>query len=486
MSTESHSRPRSGRRRAAASLLLLGLVALALGAARPVGSSPPAPASAHAALDWLTGQLDGHGATLPGFTPGSTDWGLTADAVLAFVAAGRGSDVAARSATDALAAHVSEYTTWDPDVPGVRVAGATGKVLLVVASQGRDTSDVAGIDLEAELRSLMVTSGEARGRFADRVPDPTWDASNGFGQALSMLALAWTDDGVPAASVEFLSAQQCPGGGFRLTYTSPTCTSDSSADTDATALAVQALLAASPSPAGDAAVGRAVAWLLARQAPNGAVGGTGPTAAWNANSTGVVGQALRVAGRTAEADAAATWIRTMTQLASPEVDGTPAASDSGAIAYDPSARAAALASGISAGVTDQWRRATSQAVLALGLAPYAPVQAGPVVVPTTTVAPTTVDPTTSTVVPVTTVPITVAPDGLDTSTTTTAAPSSTVATAGLRATNASSTAGSSTSRVTPRPLAVTGQGSAPLVWTGLALLFVGAVIAGAGRRWSTR
>ena len=423
MSSTRTIRPPRG---AALTLCLSALLLAAFGVAiTSVGAvdrvDPVDPARATAAIDWLAGELDSNGGTLPGFTPGSTDWGVTADAVLTHVAAGRGGDASAQAATDQLSGALPAYTTFEPDIAGVRVAGATAKVLLVLISQGRDTSDIGsvggtgGVDLEAELRSLMGTTVEHAGRFADRVPDPTWDASNGFGQALSVLALARTTGGVPAEAVAYLMTQQCPAGGFRLSYpplAGPAvgCTTDPSADGDSTALAVQALLATTRTPTSDAALARAVAWLIARQDPStGGFGGSGPTSAVNANSTGVIAQALRAAGQIDAADRAAQWITSSLQLGTGE--------SAGAIGYNAAASAAASANGISAGVADQWRRATSQAALALGLAPYSPVIGPPVVLTSTTVpastpptsTPSASTPLTSTTVPASTPPISVLP-----------------------------------------------------------------------------
>ena len=402
---------RRARHVAIAVFVLAGLASVVAGAS--VAAAPPAPTTeADAALDWLGAQLVAHGNTLPGFAPGSSDWGLTADAVLAFVAAGRGSDAPAQAATDELAANVVVYTTWDPDVPGVRVAGATGKVLLALLAQGRDASDVGGVDLEAELRSLLVTTGAQAGRFVDRVPDPAWDASNGFGQTLAMLALGLTDGGVPAESVAFLLAQQCPAGGFRLNYTTtPGCVDDASADTDTTAASIQALLGVPRTTEVDAALMRGLQWLLSRQDATGAFGGTGPTAGINANSTGLIAQTLRAAGQSSSADAAASWITSTLQLTSENTAGGPAAADVGAVAYQRSAVDSAIATGIDAAAADQWRRSTSQAVLALGLAPYGRVDVDPVALPVTTTVPPTTQP--STTLPPTTLPPTTAPTTTD-------------------------------------------------------------------------
>ena len=480
------------RRRHVALLVAASMVVVGTVVGAGAGAAPPAPTTqADEAIDWLATQLAANGNTMPGFVPGSTDWGLTVDAVLAFVAAGRGGDPVAQSATDEIEANAAAYTTWDPGTPGVREAGATGKVLLAVLSQGRDGTNVAGVDLEAELRSLMLTSGAQIGRFADRMPDPAWDASNGFGQALSMLALALTDDGVPSDSVGFLLAQQCSAGGFRLTYAStPGCVDDATADTDASALAVQALLGVDRTPAVDAALVRALQWLRSQQDPaTGAFGGTGPTAAINANSTGLIAQTLRAAGQTAAADGAATWITSTVQLTAANTTGTPAAADVGAIAYQRAPLDTALVSGIDAAAADQWRRSTSQAVLALGLAPYGPADVDPVVVPTTTTSTTTSSTTTTTTT--TTVPSDVPIGGDGSAVGGTGNPVIGVAgaagaaagTVGVGAANSSAGTGSSTGSAagtgTAR-LASTGATSAPLLTGGLLAVLIGVVTLGAG------
>jgi LPXTG-motif cell wall-anchored protein len=381
------------------------------------GAAPDHAPQAATALAWLARQLDDHGGTMPGFTAGSTEWGLTMDAVLAFGAAGT-HDPAAIAATDriATAEAVATYTTWDPGVPGVRVAGATAKTVLALMTMGRSTT-VEGVDLEAQLRSLVVGSGVQRGRVVDQVPDPAWDASNGFSQALAILALSMTPGGVPPWAIDFLVAQQCPTGGFPLSYSiTGSCTDDASADPDASALAMQALLAVERTAPVRAALDRGASWLLSRQGSDGSFGGAGPTAGANANSTGVIAQTLRAAGATDAADRAATWITSRVQLDATSASGTPAADQVGAIAYAPGARSTALTEGITEAAADQWRRSTTQAVLALGLAPYGPQDVeplAPVSATTTTVTPTTAVPTTAvvatTVAPATTSPTSTGP-----------------------------------------------------------------------------
>ena len=389
------------RTRAVLALALCGLAVTAGFTGRPASAAPPS-VEAGPALDWLARQVLDNGGSLPGFSPGSSEWGLTADAVLAFVAAGRSSDPAAEAATDLLVSNTAEFTTWAPAMPQVRVAGATAKLLLVVTAMGRDATE-AGVDLDAELRALMVSDGPAAGRFADRVPDPAWDSSNGFGQPLALLALAMSPDGVPAQATSYLLQQQCPAGGFRLSYAgSNGCSSDGEADTDATAMALQALLSVPRSAEVSRASERAAAWLLSNQGSDGSFGGTGPTSAPNSNSTGLIAQSLRAAGQTEAADRAAAWIAQRTWLDPATAAGTAAAAHVGAIAYQPASRATALVEGVTEFAADQWRRATAQGVLAFGLAPFGPGGGDPLPPVTTTTTPpptittTTASPTTST------------------------------------------------------------------------------------------
>src|SRR4029079_7043218 len=99
------------------------------------------------------------------------------------------------------------------------------------------------------------------------------DHSDGFVQALNIIGLSRTAGGAPSNSVDFLLAQECPGGGFRLNYDGPFppdpnvpvtrgCTSDAEADTDATSVAIDALLALYPAVNYTATVNSAAAWLI--------------------------------------------------------------------------------------------------------------------------------------------------------------------------------------------------------------------------------
>ncbi|WP_052848971.1 fibronectin type III domain-containing protein [Streptomyces avicenniae] len=308
------------------------------------------------ALAWLTRELQRGDHALD--RAGTPDWGLTTDALLALAAADPAGTTAVRTA-DNLAAHAADYVTLAPEgAPDAVLSGPLAKLTLALAATGRDLHDVDGLDLEAELRALMATTGPDAGRFTDHHPGGP-DNSNTFGQSLAVLALARTDDGVPAAAVTDLTERQCPSGGFRLTpgtgAQGETCTGD----TDATALAVQALLTVPRTDTLDRVLGRAVGWLLARQdTATGAFGGTGPTRDPNANSTGLIAQTLAATGQTDAAARAADWLRTL-QLTEGD--------DSGALAYNPEAYEDGRRHGLDTAVRDEWRRSTTQAVLGLGL-----------------------------------------------------------------------------------------------------------------------
>jgi hypothetical protein len=353
---------------ATAAVAALAGAVLALGAAGGAQAAPASSPSATAATSWLEHQITANGGGLPGsgLVPGHRfDLGLTEDAVLALGAAGEGSSPAARAAAATVAAQATWFTTVD--VSSVRLAGPLAKTLLVAEVQGANAHSFGGTDIEARLRAIMATSGAGAGRFEDQGAGS--DSSNGFSQALAVLALLRTTDGVPAAAVTFLLQQQCPDGGFRLLYDSgSSCTAGSVEDPDATGLAVQALSALPTTGAVTVARDRAVAWLKATQnAATGSFSGSGPTAnVPNANSTGLAASGLRLGGETAAAAKAQAYLQSL-QLGSGK--------DAGAVAYDPAGRAAAPSGTIGGSALDQWRRATAQAVLGLGLPSYGEIVA---------------------------------------------------------------------------------------------------------------
>ncbi|MFB8205958.1 peptidase [Kitasatospora purpeofusca] len=258
----------------------------------PTAPAPTAPASSAsgdattyrpdaAAAGWLARQLV-NGDHFESVFDGTAypDQGLTIDAVLAFAAAGSADQAAARATAwlarpEILSGYLGDGTTE-------AYAGATAKLLLAAEVRGTAPSAFGGVDLPARLRSLLTPSG----RFSDR---SQWgDYSNAFGQSLALIALHRTPGGAPASAVDFLAAAQCADGGFPVAFGQATCTSD----TDATALAAQALAATGRSAKAKAGLD----WLTAHQNTDGGFAAAGATAS-NANSTGLATAALLPGGR---------------------------------------------------------------------------------------------------------------------------------------------------------------------------------------------
>jgi hypothetical protein len=290
------------------------------------------------------------------------DWGLTADAVIGLDAAGAGQDQAAAT-TSLLAANVKSYTTGvDWGAPDDVSAGSTAKLLNVAVAQNVDPGAFGGVDLVATLEGLLGPDG----LFVDRGAS---NFTNTIGQSLGIIGLDRVNPSsaslAPSAAVAGLRSLQCSDGGFRLFYPAADDTGCSS-DPDATAYAIQALVAVTG--AGDADVQRALDYLATKQnATTGGVGGSGPTAAANANSTGLAGQAFLAGGRTAPARLAARFI------ASLQYGCEFPTALRGGIAYDQSAYTAQSDAGADAEPADQDRRSTAQAILALAGTPLSVV-----------------------------------------------------------------------------------------------------------------
>ena len=321
----------------------------------PVGEDGPATSSEPALLaaGYLVRQLAAGGDMLSVDSGGVSypDWGVTADAVLALDAAGAGAAQAATT-TELLAQHVVDYVGFGD--PNEVSAGAVAKLLNVAVAQGVDPTAFGGHDLVATLTSLE----QPNGRFTD--VSAYGDFSNLFGQSLAVIALRRAGAGPSAAAVDFLAAQQCADGGFRLDP-DDACSSDP----DATAMAVQALVLVRG--ADDPAAVAGLDYLAGIQHADGGVGGAGPQSGVNANSTALAGQAFLAGGRTAQTDASIAFLSALQY-------GCGFARDlRGAIGYDETAYEDQQASG--ATPSDQDRRSTTQAALTLARTPLGEVSA---------------------------------------------------------------------------------------------------------------
>jgi hypothetical protein len=265
------------RTRFAVFLLTLAVVSTAAPALADAG---PGSVRNQAAAGWLARQMTGRSHFVIAFQ-GKTypNQGGTIDAILAFAATRTADGYGARA------------IGW-LERPGIRsgyigdgkansYAGATAKLALAAEVRGINPARFGGVNLIARLAKLLTPSG----RYSDH--SSFGDFSNAFSQSLAIIALS-RDGGAPAKAVSFLLASECSNGGFPLEFGLKSCASEP----DATAMDVQALLAAGRARAAQPAL----RWLARVQLRNGGFINAAAFPAANANSTGLAGEALAAGG----------------------------------------------------------------------------------------------------------------------------------------------------------------------------------------------
>ncbi|GAA2698319.1 MULTISPECIES: peptidase [Actinosynnema] len=418
-----------------AALIVTGLLAPALPAQAEPTASPGGAASG-----WLARQLvDGDHLETTFDGVAYPDHGLTADAVLAFAAAGVARDSGAKAT--AWLAKPENLPQYLGDGTTESYAGAHAKVALLAQVQGADPAAFGGVDLITRLTALQAPSG----RFSDK--SQYGDYSNGITQSLAVIALE-RHGSAPQAAVDYLVGQACAGGGFPQRLEQATC----EPDVDTTGYAAQAMLAAGKS----AEAAKALDWLVSVQGATGGFTDFSPAPKPNANSTGLAAQALRVGGRAAAADKAVAFLTGL------QVGCAGAEANRGAIGYD--------ASGFDAGTAT---RATAQAVLGVaGVGLTALEAGGSADVPTLKCdaqPPTTTTGSTTTTTTTTTAP------------TTTGSSSTPAATAPTTTSPAAVVTGKQTVA-----LANTGANIAPVVAIGTLMLVSGALALVVSRRRHSR
>jgi hypothetical protein len=349
----------------------------------------PSPASAvpnydqqptHIGSGWLSKQLTGGLVHNEQFD--FDDVGLSIDVALGLDAARRKAETV-EAITKSVAKNVDFYTTSGFNV----YAGATAKALLLAIKQGKNPHLFGGSDLLSRLEGRVSTTAPITGRIEDLF-DPNdefgADFANVIGQAYAAQALSLAKSPQAAPAVAFLLAQQCDKGYFRQSFTADKSRPDQScqgapksergASTDATAQAIIALQSVK-GPVAKAAAAKAAAWLADTQLADGSFTDTGkPHGIANSNSTGLAGWALGTEGSAkAAARRAAVWVRNL-QVPKPNPCAAKLVADVGAIAYDDDAYDKGQGSGITKKDSDQWRRASAQALPALRWAPK--VQSG--------------------------------------------------------------------------------------------------------------
>jgi hypothetical protein len=323
-------------------LAAVAAASLVLAAASPAVADTTTTTPAPAAAGWLARQLvDGERLQTVYSGTAYDDTGLTIDGLLAFASAGVSGDAATKALNWLTTPANAEgyYGEGDND-PTTAAAGSVGKLILALQVAGEDPTALNGTDLVALLLSLQ----DSTGRFLEK--GPYGDYSNAISESFAEIALARTGahPTQTAAGADYLMSLRCPDGGWPLDLASTPAKCDSQVDT--TAYVVQALLAAGRTDA----AGEGLDWLVSKQKSNGGFGDEADNpSGLNANSTGVAAQALRAGGRTASANAAATFLLSL------RVGCDGPAEQRGAFAFD--------ASGFNAGTAV---RGTAQAILGLG------------------------------------------------------------------------------------------------------------------------
>ena len=292
------------------------------------------------AADWLVGNLNAddlleNTTSYEGKTSTMVDVGSSIDLVLGLAA----SDLLpeqASAVTDAVAGELASYVGSG----GELYSGPSAKALALVVDQDRDPRDFGGLDLQDRVEGSIATKPRIAGRLQDR--SEYGDYANSIGQSYAAAALTALDSEQADAVTDFLLAQQCEEGFFRLAFTDKktadqSCDADASVPTeqapDTTALVVLQLagLAEEDEEVADA-LDAAGQWLLAQQAEDGSF--LDPENGANANTTGLAGWALLELGEDEAAARAGDWLRDLQVVASDAETDEKLAGETGAIAYD--------------------------------------------------------------------------------------------------------------------------------------------------------
>jgi hypothetical protein len=257
-------------------LLVLALLAPFVLVAPTSAARDPAIAPA---VQWLTTQQQPDGSFL-GFS-GKSDPGTTADVALALASVGTDPATVAHGGPSMI-----DYLRSSASAYGTTVAGAAKLTLAVVAS-GDDPRDFGGQNLVQTILSK-------------RDPQTHLFDAQLYVHAYAILALAAADQTVPTSAITALEQHQADDGGWAFTGE----TAAGKADSNTTAIAVQALVAAghSDSPT----IPKALNYLSGLQDDNSLYASqpaSGAPLLGDANSTALVIQALLATGQALDSDA---------------------------------------------------------------------------------------------------------------------------------------------------------------------------------------
>lgn len=252
-------------RRLFAALSLSALVSVA--AVSPAHAADTA--AANAAATWLTTQV----------SPAPTT-GMAGEILIGLASA---TDPALQPTIDALLAQVKSGAPTYAAAGG----GAPGKLAIIADAYGLSPTSFGGVNLVTSMTADTAADGSVG----------SWPSA--FSSGLTMAGFKRAGATGPAALSTWLLSQQNADGGFGYAVGAPS-------DADNTALAIIGLLT-DTTPAGQAALAKAVAWAQGAQQANGSWTGYVPV-----NSTCVLASALESAG--VAPTKALAWVKTQ-QLA---------------------------------------------------------------------------------------------------------------------------------------------------------------------------
>ncbi|CUR55937.1 exported hypothetical protein [metagenome] len=347
----------------------------ALRAAKAAGATDSTPSTI--AAEWIAGELSN------GLMMGTSgpDFGLTIDTGMAL------STVASQAGTvtainNSLEPRIAEYVG---DGTKESYAGPLAKAAAFARVAQKVPTSYGGINLVKRLEERTAdapadpVAKPQEAAIAGRVFDKSefGNHANVIGQSYAVRALAQAGSAEAGAARDFLLKQQCASGYFRGSFDkadqpNQACTegaAGSQADPDATAMAVINLIeSGDKSAAVTGALAKAGTWLADRQRGSGAIRAAAPVSKINTNSTAIGGYALGLLQDRDAALKAALWVR-KNQPVDKYKCRTALTKDTGAVAYRRDRAKDAAVTGIPAAARDEWRRATSQAILGLQFAP---------------------------------------------------------------------------------------------------------------------
>jgi hypothetical protein len=275
-------------------LLMMGLAVVAAPASQ--AESNTVEQALDAALSYLrTQQLPSGG--IDSFGMGSGDPAGTAKAVIAVVATERSAEWAVHptsglSMVDFLAAEAVAYTHEAPHTDSAHLFPMqAGTLLAAVAAADADPTRFGGMNLLGQINDTYIA---ATGAYSTTAAGAWFTGeATPLSQAWVILGLSTAGQPVPAAAATWLVERQDEAGSW-------------ASDPDTTGLAITALIGSGHVSSSHAAIQRALAWLKAEQLPSGGWRPTWDSDPANANSTGMILQALAAAGHTSPATSWAT------------------------------------------------------------------------------------------------------------------------------------------------------------------------------------